>query len=307
MDLAGMAKRQDVAHRMPGRQCQADGKEDTIMVSTTAFLFMVITLVISLILPVLLLIVYGVANKGKKVVSAWFLGAAGFFVMQIIIRVPILNGLSVMPGFQSFAIEHYVMYVLLLGFTAGLFEVVGRLAVAKIMSKELTYRRGFAAGLGHGGIEAIVLIGMTYINNLAYATMINGGTFDATVAQAAATGVDVSSLYAAKEALISTPAYLFGLAGYERLLTMICHVALTLLVCYFVTKKQTVKGVLISLVLHTILDSASGLINGLSTPYMGSVISQNTAYVLIYVFLTLMTVLAVVGIVRMRKNWDKIN
>ncbi|MBQ7776724.1 MAG: YhfC family intramembrane metalloprotease, partial [Lachnospiraceae bacterium] len=245
------------------------------MVSTTSIIFMVITLVISLILPIVLFIAYAVANKGKGIVSAWFLGAAGFFVLQILIRLPILSVLGILPGFQSFVAEHYVIYVLILGFTAGLFEVVGRFAVAKIMSKNLTYKRGIAAGLGHGGIEAMVIVGMTYINNLLYAAMINGGTYDTIIEQTAAMGVDVSSLYAIKASLIDTPAYMFGLAGYERLLTMICHVAMSLLVCYFVAKKQTLKGVLISLVLHTILDTASGLISGMATPYMGQVISQN--------------------------------
>lgn len=273
------------------------------MVGGISVLFMVLTLVISLVLPVLLLIIYAVANKGKGVVSAWFLGAAGFFVMQVIIRLPILSVLSILPGFQSFVENNYVIYALLLGFTAGLFEVIGRFAVAKIMSKNLTYTRSIAAGLGHGGIEAMVLIGVTYINNLLYAAMINSGTYDLMIEQTAAMGVDVSSLYAAKDALINTAPYLFGLAGYERLLTMVCHVAMSLLVCYFVVKKQTLKGVVISLVLHTILDSAAGLISGMSTPYMGEVISQNTGYVLIYSFLTLMTVLSVVIIVKLKKSF----
>ena len=273
------------------------------MVGGISVLFMVLTLVISLVLPVLLLIIYAVANKGKGVVSAWFLGAAGFFVMQVIIRLPILSILSILPGFQSFVENNYVIYALLLGFTAGLFEVIGRFAVAKIMSKNLTYTRSIAAGLGHGGIEAMVLIGVTYINNLLYTAMINSGTYDLMIEQTAAMGVDVSSLYAAKDALINTAPYLFGLAGYERLLTMVCHVAMSLLVCYFVAKKQTLKGVVISLVLHTILDSAAGLISGMSTPYMGEVISQNTGYVLIYSFLTLMTVLSVVIIVKLKKSF----
>lgn len=273
------------------------------MVGGISVLFMVLTLVISLILPVLLLIIYAVANKGKGVVSAWFLGAAGFFVMQVIIRLPILSILSILPGFQGFVTNNYVLYALLLGFSAGLFEVIGRLVVAKLMSKNLTYERSIAAGLGHGGIEAMVLIGVTYINNLLYTAMINSGTYDLMIEQTAAMGVDVSSLYAAKDALINAAPYLFGLAGYERILTMICHVAMTLLVCYFVAKKQTIKGVLISLVLHTILDSAAGLISGMSTPYMGEVISQNTGYVLTYSFLTLMTVLSVVIIVKLKKSF----
>lgn len=275
------------------------------MVSEASVFFMLVTLFISLVLPVVLLIVYAVKNKGKKIVSAWFLGAAGFFVLQIVLRLPILSVLSLMPGFQSFAENNYVIYILLLAFTAGLFEVIGRFAVAKIMSKNLTYERSIAAGLGHGGIEAMILIGLTYVSNLLYAAMINGGTFDTVVEQAKALGVDVSSLLVLKDSLITSPSYLFGLAGYERILTIICHTAMSLLVCYFVYKKQTMKGVLIALVLHTVLDSVSGLVSGMSTPYMGSVISQNTAYILIYGFLTIMAVISVVIILRIKKKFTK--
>lgn len=275
------------------------------MVSGTAILFMWITLFISLILPVILLIVYAVKNKGQKIISAWFLGAAGFFVLQMLVRIPVLNILSMQPGFQTFAENNYVVYILLLGFTAGLFEVVGRFVVAKIMAKNLTYERSIAAGLGHGGIEAMLLIGMTYINNLLYAALINSGAFDMVVEQTEAMGVDATVLFAAKDALLTTPAYLFGLAGYERLLTIICHTAMSLLVCYFVYKKQTMKGVLIALVIHTILDSVSGLISGLSTPYMGNVITENTGYVLIYGFLTIMAVVSLVIIVKVKKEFKK--
>lgn len=275
------------------------------MVSGTAILFMWITLFISLILPVILLIVYAVKNKGQKIVSAWFLGAAGFFVLQMLVRIPVLNILSMQPGFQTFAENNYVVYILLLGFTAGLFEVVGRLVVAKIMAKNLTCERSIAAGLGHGGIEAMLLIGMTYINNLLYAALINRGAFDMVVEETEAMGVDATALFAAKDALLTTPAYLFGLAGYERLLTIICHTAMSLLVCYFVYKKQTMKGVLIALVIHTILDCVSGLISGLSTPYMGNVITENTGYVLIYGFLTIMAVVSLVIIVKVKKEFKK--
>lgn len=275
------------------------------MISKTSIFFMCITLVISLILPIVVLIIYAVANKGKKVVSAWFLGAAGFFVMQVILRLPILSVVSLLPGYADFVGNHYVLYSLILGFTAGLFEVVGRLVVAKLMSKELTFERSVAAGLGHGGIEAMILIGITYINNLAYTFMINSGSYDLIVEQTAAMGVDVSSLYAVKESLINTPAYLFGLAGFERILAMIGHVAMTMLVCYFVSRKQTLKGVLIALGLHTLLDSVSAILSGMSTAYMGNMISQNTGYVLIYSFLVIMSIVFAAIIISIKKRFAK--
>ena len=264
---------------------------------------MCVTLFISLILPVVALVVYAVKNRKQGVASAWFLGAAGFFLMQVVIRVPILSTLSLMPGFVSFVENHYVLYALMLGLTAALFEVVGRFACAKILNKNLTYTKGFAAGLGHGGIEAMVLIGMTYVSNLLYVAMINTGAIEGVIAQTEAMGVDVTPVYALVETLVNGPAYLYLLAGYERILAMIGHVAMTLVVFYFMSKKQTLKGIGICVLYHFVMDSMVGIIGGLATPYLGSVVSQNVSYVITYVFLTAMAAVAIVAICKIRAAW----
>ncbi len=262
-----------------------------------------ITLFICLVLPVIAYVVYGVKNKGKGAFTAGLLGAAGFFVMQIVIRTPILSILSLNEGFLSFAMNHYVLYCFILALTAALFELVGRYAVAKIMSKNLTFERGFAAGLGHGGIEAIILIGMTYVSNLIYIVMINTGTFDTIVEQTAALGVDTTSLTALKETLVGSSPFIFLLAGYERILTVILHVVLSLVVCYFVSCKKDVVGMGICLVCHCLVDFIAPLINGMASGYLGNAISAMTAYVIIYLFLTLVAVASVLGIRYVRKQW----
>lgn len=275
------------------------------MVSSATILGVCVTLFISLLLPIIVYIVYGVKNKGKGVWSAWLLGAAGFFVFQVIIRLSVLSVLSLSQGFVNFAMEHYVLYSFLLASSAGLFEVAGRYAAARIMSKNLTFERGIAAGLGHGGIEAIVLIGMTYINNLIYIVMINSGSFDAIVEQTAGMGADTSSLIAVKNALISSGSAVFYLAGYERLLTMIFHVALSLLVCYFVMKKKDLYGIVICAVIHGAVDFAAAIVNGMAGGYVGSSISAVTSYVIIYVFLTLVAAASIAGILHLKKRWMK--
>jgi len=273
-------------------------------VSSSSIVAMCVTLFISLILPVIALIVYAVKNKKQGVFGAWCLGAAGFFVTQIVIRVPILSTLSLMPGFVAFAENNYVIYSLMLGLTAALFEVVGRYASAKILSKNLTFTKGFAAGLGHGGIEAMVLIGMTYVSNLLYVAMINTGAIEGVIAQTEAMGVEVASeVYALVDTLVNGPAYVYLLAGYERILAMIGHVAMTLVVFYFMSKKEPLKGIGICVLYHFVMDSMVGIIGGLATPYLGSVVSQNVSYVITYVFLTAMAAVAVVAIVRIRAAW----
>lgn len=273
------------------------------IVSIGSIAAMCVTLFISLILPVIVLIVYALKNRKQGVAGAWFIGAAGFFVTQIVIRVPILSTLSLMPGFMAFAENHYVVYSLMLGLTAALFEVVGRYASAKILSKNLTFTKGFAAGLGHGGIEAIILIGMTYVSNLLYVVMINSGAIEGVIAQTEAMGVDVTPVYALVDTLVNGPAYLYLLAGYERILAMIGHVAMTLVVFYFMSKEETLKGIGICVLYHFVMDSMVGIIGGLATPYLGSVISQNVSYVITYVFLTAMAAVAVWAIRKTKVVW----
>ena len=178
----------------------------------------------------------------------------------------------------------------------------------KSCKKKINYEQGVAAGLGHGGIEAILIVGMTYINNLLYAIMINSGAFAQTIEAVAATdttGMAEAQLLAIQASLVEAPSYLFYLAGYERVLTVILHTAMSLLVCYLVYKKKAVLGVGIAFVMHFLVDFIAPLINGLATPYLGSVITEGTAYVIIYSFLTVVAIASFVVIVMIGKKWKK--
>lgn len=276
------------------------------MVSNASIIAICVTIFITLFLPLIIAAIYGAANRKKGIWTAWLLGAAGFFVMQIMIRVPIVSVLSLSEGFIKFAENNYILYGFILAFTAGLFEVVGRYVVAKIMSKNLTPERSLAAGLGHGGIESIVIIGMSYISNLIMIFMINSGAFDTLIQATMQQGADAATLEAlelVKSQLVETGSGMFYLAGFERILTMICHAAMTMIVCYFVSRKKDILGILICLAMHTALDFSLPIINGMATDYLGNVISQNTAYVLLYSLLTAFAIVSVFIIIRILKSW----
>ena len=269
------------------------------MVSVFTIVCCVITLLICLFLPVLALLLF--ANKYKKqgILSAWLLGAAGFFVTQILIRVPILTALQNQPWFLSFFQNHLFLYAFSLAFTAGLFELAGRFAVAKLMHRCLTYKRSLAAGMGHGGIEAMVLIGMTYVNNLIYIIMINSGTYDMLFAQVAGNELAAVQLEMIRSQLIAAPASLFLLAGFERLLAMTAHAAMSMLVCYGVAHKKALPCALICLGIHTFIDLTAGI-----SQLAGSLLSQTTVYVLIYAILVLVAVASLFIIYQLRRRWN---
>ena len=267
------------------------------MISSMTLVGCIVSLFISLLLPVIAISVYSYQNKGGKMVSAWALGAVGFVVSQLLLRVPILSALQGMPWFTDFSENHGFLFAFTLAFTAGLFELAGRFVVAKLLSsKNLNYKRSLAAGLGHGGIEAIILVGITYINNLTYIAMINSGTFDTVVAQTAAMGVDVSQLELIRQQLLSTSPVLFLLAGFERLLAMTGHVAMSMLVCYGVAYRKALPCTLLCLGIHTLMDLTAGI--SLALP-------QSIAYPIIYTTLTLMAVLSLIVIRKLRRCWKK--
>lgn len=110
------------------------------------------------------------------------------------------------------------LYALYGGLAAGLFEETGRLAAFRFVLRD---RRepvtALSYGLGHGGIEAFLLVGLTMVNNLALGMAYTAGTLPPEAAELA-------------ETLISTPAGMFVWAGVERLAAMILHVSNSVLV-----------------------------------------------------------------------------
>ena len=271
-----------------------------MMVSTATILACLLTLLISLALPPLVLILFARKHKGEKIISAWMLGAAGFFVTQMLIRIPVLTVLQTKSWFTEFSLNSPFLYAFVLAFTAGLFELAGRFAVAKSMQKGgLNFRRSLAAGLGHGGIEAMLLIGMTYVNNLLYIAMINSGTFDTVLAQAAPMGeAAVQQLAGIRDSLISTSPALFLLSGFERILAMIGHAGMSMVVCWGVAEGKPLRGCLISLVIHTLIDLTAGI-----SLLIGNGLSEKAAYVIIYCILFAAALLSVFMALKVRRQW----
>lgn len=266
--------------------------------SNLSIVSIIVTLFVSFILPLAFLVGYALGHKKQGIWSAWLLGALGFFVPQILIRLPILTGLSQSAGFAAFAQNHPVAYGFGLAFTAGLFELAGRYAVARCLKKNLTCRQALAAGLGHGGIEAILITGLAYLSNVVFLVMLQTGGFEAAIAQTTAAGGDVTPLLTAKDALMNTPWTMFLLAGYERLLAMTCHVAMSMMVCYGVHTNRVLPWTLGCLAVHTCMDFIASI-----SLFIGRGLTLAAAYTIIYILLTAITVLSILILQNIRTRW----
>lgn len=141
------------------------------------------------------------------------------------------------------------------GLMAGIFEETGRLVFMKFaLKKYREWKDGLSFGLGHGGFEAIALVGLNSIMMLVFAALINSGTFDAMMTD----DVMREAMAPIKEQLTEAPAYGYWLGGIERLSAIAIHIALSILVLYAIVQKK-MGYFFLSILLHAIINIPAGL------------------------------------------------
>ncbi len=183
-----------------------------------------VALFISLILPILLSML--VSIKSKTYIKPIIVGVLTFLLFQVFSRIYIIqNVLSTNVDFIRFTYQFPIVYVFLLSVSAGLFEEIGRYIMMKYLLKTMNLKQALAFGLGHGGIEAILFVGLTIL-------MIDPNT------------MDVQSTL---------------LGGIERLSAMILHLGFSVLVYQMVFKSKKYHLVF-SIILHTLVNFGSVLL-----------------------------------------------
>lgn len=176
-------------------------------------------------------------------------GLLTFALAQLFTRLPLISVVSLTAG--GWIAAHRWIWLIVLALTAGLFEEVSR-----ALGFRLLLRRepdGLAtpvgAGLGHGGLEAVVLVGFSVL-----ATAVTFGVYQSAQAPGAAPAV----LVAQRDALVALGP-IGQLAGlYERIPTIVLHVALSVLVFTAVRRRRSVL-ILLAIGLHAAVDLAAAV------------------------------------------------
>ena len=228
-------------------------------VLATSFIGMVFTLIISIGLPIVIgIIVY---KKTHAKASSCFIGAGVFVVFALILE-QIMHAivLAVNPAFQN----RTVLFGLYAALAAALFEETGRFIAMKFfMKKSLDKGNALMYGVGHGGVESVLLVGLTYVNNLIIAIMINTGGIQLTMSQMDSALQETT--YQQLQALWQTPAYHFYMAGVERMAAVILQICLSVLVykCVKTGQKKFYAG---AFLLHFIVDFVTVVTAGFGMP-----------------------------------------
>lgn len=147
------------------------------------------------------------------------------------------------------------LYALYGGLAAGIFEECGRYIAFRLTRR---WSRGpgdaLLYGAGHGGIEAVLLAGLTMVNNVILSLAMNRGGLEA-VEQL--TGPLPESTRAALAALTAAPAGTYLWSGFERLWAVVLHIALSVLVYAAVTRRGRWYWFPAAIGIHALVDMAA--------------------------------------------------
>jgi len=187
--------------------------------------------------------------KHKRTIIPILVGAGVFIVFQLITRIPLL-GVAAQTDWYAAMAQNPWLFGIFLGLTAGIFEEVGRfVGMRTLMRKNRRWVDGFAFGVGHGGIEAVTIAGLTNINNLVLSLLINNGGFNA-IAQT----LPAESAQLLISQLTQTPATDILLGGAERIFAFAIQIALSILVLYAVKNRKYIF-IGVAVLLHMIVDA----------------------------------------------------
>jgi uncharacterized membrane protein YhfC len=219
-------------------------------VPSLSIVFMILTLVICFCYPIGMAVYLRIKKKAN--ISPFFIGC-GIFILFVLILENIFHQLILLKtgSFGKTITGNVWLYGLYGGLAAGVFEETGRFLSFKVLlSKKQKPSNALMYGAGHGGIEAIILVGFTYIVNLIVSFTVNSGNVSTLLNGT----FDTNSIFQSILPLTVTPPYAFLMGGIERLVAITLHICLSVFVYKAVTEVGKKSYYFIAILIHTIVN-----------------------------------------------------
>ena len=194
-------------------------------VSSASITGMVVSLILCVAAPVALCVL--LKRKTGAKLSDMLLGAVTFVIFAMFLEQMLHLAMSAVFGEKLTG--NLWLSALYGGAAAAVFEEFGRLVAMKyFLGSQLEKENALMYGVGHGGVEALFVGGLTCVSNLATVSMVNGGKLESALA-----GLDEAARATSLETisqLWTLPAYLFYMVGVERLIAFALQICLSYLV-----------------------------------------------------------------------------
>ncbi len=223
------------------------------MVSNSVLTVLIEVSALSFIVPIALIILWKVKYKTSIVPS--LVGIIIFIMFGILLKiVPNILITAVGGPVLRLVQENIWVYAIYSGLIAGIFEETGRYIAFKVFLKEYNYRENaIAYGFGHGGIECIIVLGFTMLQNFMYAQLINAGQAEEMYASI----TDKNSVDVLKELLESIVNMTVAdcvWAGVERISAIVLQVSFSILVFQAVRINEKRYLFIVAIALHIVID-----------------------------------------------------
>ena len=233
---------------------------------TEQFITLGIGAALGVIIPIAIALIWKFWKHEKF--TTILVGAVTFVLFALILEKMIQNAL-VFPtamGLPDHAASQFInarpiLWAIVLGLFPGVFEETGRLVAFKTVLRNRRNREtSISYGIGHGGIEVILVLSLNYIIYIVYGLMINDGAFQGIIDRVAAQAPDqVSVMYTLADQLANISMADIGAGMFERVFAFLYHVGASILVFYAARDKGRFWLYPLAIVLHTALDSLPGL------------------------------------------------
>lgn len=203
------------------------------MVSVSSLVMMAVCAALGIAVPILL--AWWMVKKQHARVETILVGAGVFFLFALLLE-SLLHQVVLKGPHGPSILGNSWYYALYGGLAAGIFEETGRLLAMKyVLRREpSTALPAVAYGVGHGGMEIMLIFGLTMISNLVVSALINGGQADTILSAVPAEAkAQVESQFAQLQTL-GAGTLLLGL--WERISALILQLGLSVMVWAAVRK-----------------------------------------------------------------------
>lgn len=238
------------------------------LVPTSSIVSCIIVISLITIVPIAAIVWLKIKTHARLMPA--IIGALGFIVTVMIIES--FAHSVILNAFGKMIYSNAFLYAAYGGLMAAVFEEFGRYFIMKWQHKKFdTLNDGIMYGLGHGGIEAILLVGLSLLNTVLIMLAINDGS----IATLFGTQVIDETMIAQLNSIASTSGVIYFVSLLERLLSLVLHVGLSCFVMLSVISKQK-NYLFIAIGIHFGVDFVAGLVN---TGLFGSVVGIVILYI----------------------------
>jgi len=218
-------------------------------VPVLSIVFMALSAIVAIGIPVCLFVLF--RKKYNLKVLPMLLGIAGFIIFALVLESLVHR--IVLGKFLSPSDK--VLYIIYGAFMAGIFEETTRFIAFNILKKKKYEGIGTALsyGIGHGGIESVLLVGLSMISSIVMSIIVNTGNIE--ILTGNRQGEALAAINNQITELVNTAPHLILVGAFERVSAIAVHLSLSVVVFYAVFGKKKVWLYPLAIVLHALVDT----------------------------------------------------